>query len=174
MTTGQISGITRVGFRTLKKYVSNFPEFFGPTVRQHKTGRRWNQEDLEMVQAIRCLYHERTGTEKIRELIAGGWRLQNEQAWTRELMGRLIEKILEVYEDLKNSTREVVALKTLLEERQRDNKAFQELWIRQGDLEHEWEVMQKAWRLRTVITKAVKKKYHGQLPELYPPGKNKD
>jgi hypothetical protein len=174
LTTGQISGITRVGFRTLQIYVSTFPEFFGPGVAKRTRGRRWTQEDLELVQAIRCLYHERAGTRKIRELIAGGWRLENDQAWTRELMGRLIEKILEVYEDLKNSTQEVITLKRILEERQRDNKAFQELWIRQGDLEHEWEVMQKAWRLRTVITKAVKKKYHGQLPELYPPGKNKD
>jgi len=167
-TTGQTSGFSRIGFKTLYNYVRTFPEFFSPTVRQHTPGRRWTQADLEMVQAIRCLYHERTGTEKIRELIAGGWRLEDNHPWTKELISRLIESILAVSTDAKESAQEVITLKRLLEERKRDNREFQELWIKVRDLEHEWEVMQKAWRLRTVITKAVRKKYHGELPDLYP------
>jgi DNA-binding transcriptional MerR regulator len=171
LTTGQASGLTRIGRKTLYNYVRTYPEFFSSTVRQHSPGRRWTQEDLEMVQAIRCLHHERAGTEKIRELIAGGWRLQDDPSGSRELTARLIESILGAYADLKESSNQVVILKNIIEQQRRENEEFQELWIRVRDLEHEWEVMQKAWRLRTVITKAVKKKYHGEPPELYPPKK---
>lgn len=47
-----------------------------------------------MVQAIRCLFHERTGAAKIREMLAAGWRLQDNPAFTREMQSRLIEATL--------------------------------------------------------------------------------
>jgi hypothetical protein len=68
---------------------------------------------------------------------------------------------------MEKAAQETVSLKRLLQERSRDDEEIKKMWIRLSDLEHEWEVMQKAWRLRTIITKAVKKKYHGKLPELY-------
>lgn len=94
LTTGQISGLTLVGHGSLYRYVREFPDFFSPTAKQHKRGRRWTQEDLEMVQAIRCLFHERTGAAKIREMLAAGWRLQDNPAFTREMQSRLIEATL--------------------------------------------------------------------------------
>ena len=169
LTTGQVSAIVRIGFQSLYVYVRNFPEFFSESARQHTQGRRWTIEDLEMVQSIRCLYHEKAGTQKIRELLASGWRLHNVQIWTRELISLTLNYAQDCQAEAKRSAQEVITIKQILEERKRNNKELQEIWIRQGDLEHEWEVMQKAWRLRTVITKAVKKKYHGKLPELYIP-----
>ena len=169
LTTGQISAIIRIGFQSLYVYVRTFPEFFSESARKHTQGRKWTIEDLEMVQSIRCLYHERTGTEKIRELLASGWRLQNVQIWTKELISLLLDQTLVSQEEARLATREVITLKQILQERKRNNKEFQEMWIQLRDLQHEWVVMQKAWRLRTVITKAVKKKYHGKLPELYIP-----
>jgi len=169
LTTGQVSNFTRVSYQSLYVYVRNFPEFFSPSANQHTPGRRWKLEDLEMVQAIRSLYHERAGTENIRALLAGGWKLQNVQIWTKEFMALMMEQTLTAQEDLKASAQEVITLKRLLEERKRNNEEVQKMWIRLGDVEHELEMTQKAWRLRTVITKAIKKKYHGKLPELYPP-----
>ena len=169
LTTAQISAIIRVSFDSLYVYVRNFPEFFSEGAKKHTVGRMWNQDDLEMVQSIRCLYHEKTGTENIRALLQSGWRLQNVQIWTKELISLLLEQTLKAQEEANESAQEVITIKQVLEERKRNNKEFQEMWIQLWDLQHEWVVMQKAWRLRTVITKAVKKKYHGKLPELYIP-----
>ena len=169
LTTAQISAIMRVSFDSLYVYVRNFPEYFSDGAKKHTVGRLWTQEDLEMVQTIRCLYHEKTGTENIRSLLQSGWRLQNTQIWTRELISLLLDQTLTAQEETRLATREVITLQELLAERKRNNKELQEMWIQLQDLQHEWEVMQKAWRLRTVITKAVKKKYHGKLPELYIP-----
>ena len=101
LTTGQISGITMVGFMSLYRYVRDFPEFFNPSARQHKRGRRWTVADLEMVQGIRYLYHERKGKDKIRQMLKDGWRPAANSAYTLETLARLIEATLAVSEDAK-------------------------------------------------------------------------
>ena len=169
LTTAQVSSFLRVGTDSLYKYVRNFPEFFSPGARKHTAGRKWTPEDLEMCWTIRTLYAQRTGTPEIRRLLEGGWKLQNVQIWTKQLMALLLEQSLDSQDKMQKAAQEVVTLKRLIQERDRDNEELQKMWIQLNDLQHEWEVMQKAWRLRTVITKAVKKKYHGKLPELYPP-----
>ena len=171
MTTNQVANFTRVSCHTLYVYVRTFPEFFSPSARKPTSGRRWTLEDLEMIQAIRSLYQERAGSEKIRELLAGGWKLQNVQIWTKQFMALMMEQNLITQEELKEATKETVELKRMIEARQRDEQEFQALWIRVRDLEAEWKVYQKAMGIRTPIVKAlkIKKKYHGKLPELYPP-----
>lgn len=171
MTTGQVSGLLRLGYDTIYHYLREFPEYFSSTARQGIRGRRWKADDIEMLQAIRCLKQERTGAPRIRELLSSGWRLENEQAWTKELMSRLVESILDLINDLKKSVSNTKALEQTLEGYSRDNKTFKELWILVMDLQEEWKVTQKAIGARTAVVKALKfkKKYHGKLPELYPP-----
>ena len=174
LTTAQLSCIVKISYGSLYVYVRNFPEYFSPGARKHTKGRSWTQEDLELVQSIRCLYHENTGTAEIRGLLASGWRLENQQIWVKELISILLNQNLMAQEEARDSVLALMKCEDLLDERTRNNQEFQEMWIHFKDLEHEWEVMQKAWRLRTVIKKAVKvkKKYHGKLPELYPPGES--
>ena len=175
LNTGQMSAIVRVSFQSLYVYVRTFPEFFSESARQHTQGRRWTIEDLEMVQSIRCLYHERAGTEKIRELLASGWRLQNVQIWTRELITLLLDQTLKAQEEAKNSAKDLISLKKLMDDRKINDRQLKEMWIDLQDLKLEWKIMQKAWRSNTNIQDAVrilkKKKYHGEPPDLYMPGK---
>jgi len=168
LTTAQISAIIKVSKYSLYVYTKNFSEFFSPGACKHTVGRLWTIADLELVQSLRSLYRERVGTDGIRELLATGWKLEHVQVWTRELVSLLVDRTLEAQEEAKDSAGEVITLKRILEELKHNDREFKAMWIQLQDLQHEWIVMQKAWRLRTVITKAVKKKYHGKLPELYP------
>lgn len=172
LTTAQLSAIARISFPNLYVYVRNFPEYFSPGAKKHTVGRMWTQEDLMLVQSIRCLYHEKTGTENIRALLASGWRLQNQQIWINELISLLLDQTLTAQEEAQASAVQVATLERILEDHKRNDKEFKAMWIQLQDLQHEWKVMQKAWRLRTVITKAVKKIDHGDLPELYLPGES--
>jgi DNA-binding transcriptional MerR regulator len=169
-TSGQASGFTQVGLQSLRNYVNEFPEFFSPGVKQHKQGRRWTPGDIEMVQAIRCLKHERAGTKKIRDLIAGGWRLQDNQAWTKELISKLIESVLARELMGKELESQVASLERIIERSKRDDEEFKKLWIAVMDMQEEWKLTQKAIGVRTPIVKAMrfKKRYHGKLPDLYP------
>jgi len=101
LTTGQISGLTMVGYMSLYRYVRDFPEFFSPPARQHKRGRRWTVADLELVQGIRYLYHERKGKNNIRQMLKDGWRPEANSAYHFETLTRLIEATLAVSEDAK-------------------------------------------------------------------------
>ena len=170
LTTAQLSAIVRVSFYTLYDYVERFPENFSPGARKHTVGKLWTIEDLELVQSLRSLYRERVGgTEAIRELLATGWKLEHVQVWTRELVELLVNRTLEAQEEARDSAGEVITLKRLLDERKKNNKEFQAMWIQLVDLQREFILMQKSWRLRTTIRTAVKKKYHGKIPDLYIP-----
>lgn len=92
--TGQLSGITRIGYASLYRYVRDYREFFSPTARKNTRGRRWTHNDLDIVQAIRYLSHERTGKEKIKEMLKSGWRPVANAAYDRETVARLIEAVL--------------------------------------------------------------------------------
>jgi hypothetical protein len=170
-TTGQISGMTLLGASSLYRYVRDFPEFFSPTAKQHIKSRRWTQKDLEMLHSIRCLYHERTGKEKIREMIAGGWRLQDNQAWTRELQSRLIEMTLAAYADAKEISKQAInaiddlQTKTLVAEY--NNEQFSKLWILVMDLQDEWRALEYEMKLRGRVRKSFKPRWHGEPPTLY-------
>lgn len=170
LTTGQVAAILHVSTQSLFYYVRNFRQYFSESAGQRTQGRHWTVEDLELVQLIRSLYHERAGTEKIHELLSSGWRLQNTQLWTRELITILLDETLTAQEEARDSAGEVITLKRILEERKRNNDEFQKMWIRLGDLENEWKITQKALKLRGVIVEATRKKYHGELPDLYSPG----
>jgi hypothetical protein len=169
LTTGQISGITLLGSSSLYRYVRDFPEFFSPTAKQHIKGRRWTQEDLEKLQAIRCLYHERTGKEKIRELIVGGWRLQDNEAWTRELQSRLIESTLATYAEMEEISKQAIkAVNEAMEELRTleyNDKIFRELVVKVWDLEEEWKYFEKGLILRGIVRDARKRGYW-----IYPEG----
>jgi len=110
LTTGQISGLTLLSLASLHRYVKEFPEFFSSTAKQHKRGRRWTQSDLEMVVAIRNLYHEHAGSEKIRAKLAGGWRAQDDLAYKRELLSRLVEAAMTSAADSKKIVAEAQKL----------------------------------------------------------------
>ena len=170
-SSGQVSGITELHRQSLYRYVKDFPEFFSETARQHKQGRRWTREDLEMIQAIRCLYHERTGKEKIREMIKGGWRLVDSLPWTRELQSRLIEMTLAAYEESKEISNQAIEsiddlqYKTSVAEG--NNKSFAALWIQVQDLKDEWKALEDELRIRGRVRKSFKPRWHGEPPTLF-------
>jgi len=171
-TTGQISGITRIGRQSLYRYVRDFPDFFSQTVRQHKQGRRWTQDDLNMIEAIRCLYHERTGEQRIKEIIKGGWRLADNQAWTRELQSRLIEMTFAANAEADEISKQAIdaindlQIKTLVAEG--NNKEFAALWILVKDIQAEWRELESELRITGRIRrKSNIKKWYGEPPVLY-------
>jgi hypothetical protein len=170
-TTGEIRGITLVGASSLYRYVRDFPKFFSFTAKQHIKGRRWNQEDLEMIHAIRSLYHDRTGKEKIREMIKGGWRLQDNEAWTRELQSRLIEMTYAAYADAKEISKQAInaiddlQMKTSVAEY--NNEQFSKLWILVMDLQDEWRALEYEMEIRGRVRKSFKPRWHGEPPTLY-------
>jgi DNA-binding transcriptional MerR regulator len=94
LSTGQLSGITRVSYMALYRYVRDYSEFFSDTAKQHKRGRRWTMADLEVVQAIRYLQHERTPKAEIHRLLSSGWRPPANSAFNMETLTRLIEVTL--------------------------------------------------------------------------------
>jgi DNA-binding transcriptional MerR regulator len=107
LSTGQLSGIARVSYMALYRYVKDFSEFFSDTAKQHKRGRRWNVSDLQIVQAIRYLQHERTPKAEIRRLLADGWRPPANSAYSVESLTRLIEATLLSSEESVNMVCEV-------------------------------------------------------------------
>jgi hypothetical protein len=168
LTTAQVSYFTKLTTTSLYAYVRIFSQYFSEGANIHTAKRRWTQEDLEIVWAIKSLYGRRLGKEKIKEMLATGWR----QLETKELMALLIEETLAAKEEMAQKAKEVNTLKKILEERKQDTKVVQELWIRIRDLQHEFEMVERAWKVRTVVTRAMKKKwggkYHGEPPQLYP------
>lgn len=93
-TTGQLSGITRISYISLYRYVRNYPEFFSDGVRRHRRGRRWNPSDLAMVQAIRYLLHERKSKAEVKQILRDGFKLQLDSTFTVEAFSRLFEATL--------------------------------------------------------------------------------
>ncbi len=91
-TTGQILGITLINRMTLFRYVKDFHEFFSETAKQHKKGRRWTVNDLEVVQAIRYLHHEHKGNVYIRQLLSKGWRSSISRPYDIESISRLLNR----------------------------------------------------------------------------------
>lgn len=138
--TGQLSGITRIGYTSLYRYVKDYREFFSQGVRRDKRGRRWSLDDLEIVQAIRYLSHERTGKEKIREMLKSGWRPVTNAAYDRETVARLVEAVLATNEQanklVKSLQKEVDEIRRF---RDYVQEARQEVWqmgFRVLELEH--------------------------------------
>ena len=94
LSTGQISGLTQIGYMTLYRYVKDFYKFFSPSVKRHKRGRRWTLDDLEKVQAIRYLHHERTSKKEIEKKLSSGWKPEINPIYSRETLSRIIEQNL--------------------------------------------------------------------------------
>jgi hypothetical protein len=148
--------------------VKNFPDFFSPGAKQHKKGRRWTPDDLEKVYAIACLYHQRTGTARIREMLAEEWRVEFNPHYTRELIARLVEVTLSAYEDSK-----VVSEKAMvaIEESRRQSRAaayndklFTEMCIIVWDLQEGQKWVEKHMKITGLIREA-KKKGEWKYPE---------
>jgi hypothetical protein len=95
--TGQAAGLTQVSPMRLYHYVKDFPEFFSEGAKVHKRGRRWTNDDIEIILSIKALYHTRTGKENIRSLIAQGWRMEADSFFGREALDTLLEAA-QVYE----------------------------------------------------------------------------
>jgi hypothetical protein len=170
-TTGQVSGFTMVGRQSLYRYVRDFPEFFTETAKQHKQGRRWELDDLVIVQSIRMLYHERMGKEKIRELIKGGWKLCDNQPWTRELQSRLIEATFTAYAEAEEISKQAVAAIDDLENKtffvEWNLEAFQKLWISVQDLIDEVETIEHVECITGKVKSQMGVRWHGKPPILY-------
>lgn len=170
-TTGQVSGIASVGHQSLRNYVKQFPEFFSDTAKQHKQGRRWSLDDVAMVRGIAALYHERTGTAKIRELLAGGWRLYDNEAWVKELQSKLIEMTLMAYADSEEISRQAVAAIDDLQGKsgmaEWNVKAFQALWITVHDLVEEVKAIKQVEGITGKVELKLGRRWHGNPPDLY-------
>jgi hypothetical protein len=127
LTTGQISGLTQIGYMSLYRYVKDFPEYFSETARQHKRGRRWINADLELVQSIRFLYHQHSKKESINQILASGWRQKINPAYNAETLTRMIEDVLGISDEAK----------TVIKEAQKafeDYKAYQTIFRHYQDL----------------------------------------
>jgi hypothetical protein len=104
-------------------------------------------------------------------MIAGGWRLQDNQAWTRELQSRLIEMTLAAYADAKEISKQAInaiddlQTKTLVAEY--NNEQFSKLWILVMDLQDEWRALEYEMKLRGRVRKSFKPRWHGEPPTLY-------
>jgi hypothetical protein len=80
-TTGQVSGATWLHPSTLYRFTRDFPQYFSEAAKGHGArGRRWNQSDFEVIEAIRMLHHSRLGKVAIEEQLAMGWRPVSDRA----------------------------------------------------------------------------------------------
>lgn len=161
LTTSQVSGLTLVGASSLYRYTRDFSNFFSPGAKQHKKGRRWTLDDLELIQAILTLHHQRVGTARISELLAEGWRVEFNPYYTRELIARLVEVTLSAYEETKEVTARAMAA---IEESRRQSKAaeyndrlFRELCTIVWDLQEGQKWVEKHMKLTGLIREAKKK-----------------
>lgn len=170
-TTGQMSGISGLHRQTLYRYVRDFGEYFTETARQHKQGRRWEFSDVEVARAIRGLYHEGASKEKIKGMLKGGYRLADNEAWTRELQSKLIEIAFAANANADDISRQAIAAINDLENKtffvEWNLKAFQELWITVHDLIDEVEAIEHLESITGKVKRSVGKKYHGKPPILY-------
>lgn len=170
-TTGQVSGITQVGRQSLYRYVKEFGEFFSKTATQHKQGRRWTQMDIETIHAIRCLYHDHTGTEAIREMIKGGWKLTDNEAWSRELQSRLIEMVIEANTNAEIISRQAINAINDLQSKtdvvEANQKVFADLWLQVQDLKAEWEALEGELLIKGRMSKKYKPRYRQKPPQLF-------
>lgn len=173
LTTGQVSTFAHISPQSLYIYLKEFSEFFSPstqTDRPGPPGRSWSEEDLMLVQAIRFFHHQKIPAGRIRELLAHGFRLENEP-WTAELISMLISESLAAAADAKKAFQEAGTLKKILADRGRQNTEFKLLWIQVQDLRWELKAYEKGLGMRTETVKylKIKKRWHGEPPELYPP-----
>lgn len=93
--TAVVVAISEIPPMSVYHYTRDFPEFFSPTASQHKRGRRWTDQDVNMLMSIQSLYHDRKGKEKIRAAIAAGWRIGNQPIDSQEA-AEVINKLLEI------------------------------------------------------------------------------
>lgn len=96
LTTGQASGVTRVSRTCLYRYVRDFSDFFSPGASQHKRGRRWTLNDIELILTIRFLKHEHRGNKLIGESLASGWRSYSDPGYYRQDRGRIIDSVKQI------------------------------------------------------------------------------
>jgi DNA-binding transcriptional MerR regulator len=170
-TTGQMSGLTGIGRQSLYRYVKIYGEFFSETARQHKQGRRWTHDDILVASAIRALHHEKLGEKNIREKLKSGWKLSDNEAWSKELQSRLIDTVLEAYAHAEEISRQAIAaindleLKTQVAEY--NNKTFAELWIGFKDLQEEYRILELELRKRGMVPRQIKQRWYGEIPVLY-------
>jgi hypothetical protein len=74
-TTSQVEILTDLAPMSIYRYTRLFPEFFSPGARQHVHGRRWQDQDIIILNSIKALFGRRAGTEAIRETLRSGWTL---------------------------------------------------------------------------------------------------
>lgn len=162
LTTGQISGLARLSYGSLYRYVKLFPESFSPGVQQHKRGRRWSDSDLLVVLSIRALLHEHTPAAEIREKLAEGWRLDNDSALAREERSNLVKALVAIVDETNRIMRETEAevraakfarILTQDDHHQvaKNEQLIKELWVRLDEIELHF-------RMKTEIDKRVERR----------------
>jgi DNA-binding transcriptional MerR regulator len=172
LSTAQLCALAHISGQSAYVYWHEYKEFFSPdtaVMRPGPPGRTWSISDLQLVQAIRFFRHQRISPEKIRELLAGGFRLQGEP-WTQELITSLISTALDAMEEAQAAYQQAGAMKNILQERTRQNEEFKQLWIWVSDMRWEWKAVEKILGNRTEIIKhlKLKKRWHGEPPDLFP------
>lgn len=100
MTTGQVSGITWLAPTTMYRYVKDYPDYFSDPAKLHTKGRRWNDQDIETLNAIRTLHHSRLGKEKIKEALSNGWRPPIDSEPDREKFNRALESVFALRDEI--------------------------------------------------------------------------
>lgn len=151
-TTGQVAGLTQVAPMRLYHYVKDFPEFFSEGAKIHKRGRRWTPEDIEIVLSIKALYHDRTGKENIRQLIAQGWRMESSSFFGREALETLLEaaQVYEYNAKQVNKSAQALTVETqaMLRTARQDHESVANLRKQFADLQLEFYNLQREVRTK--------------------------
>jgi hypothetical protein len=106
-TTGQVLGITLLHRMSVYRYVKDFPTYFSPTAQQHKKGRRWNLNDLEILQAIKYLHHMNYSKQDIQEILSSGWRPPIKTIYDLERISIYFDEIFAFSEETKDDLKEI-------------------------------------------------------------------
>lgn len=101
-TTGAICGILRTSRFTVWGYVNQFPDFFSKDAKKHTRGRRYTLADLEVLEAIRYLKNQHHGVEKIRALLAKGWRPVKNTSQDTKLAAELLQQVIDLVSQYKS------------------------------------------------------------------------
>ncbi len=94
-TTGETSGLTRIPYATLNRYVSEYREFFSQAATLPKRGRRFTHADIEKIVLIRRLNNERRTRENILAALRGEWEPPYKSAFDLEEALKIADQIRE-------------------------------------------------------------------------------
>jgi hypothetical protein len=93
LTTGQLVGATWLDQSTVYRYLSEFGDYFSDTAKRPGRGKRWTQQDLQTVQALRSLHHAHQGRDVIIECLKNNWRPPDGSAESSDILYSMLLQV---------------------------------------------------------------------------------